>query len=293
MNTLDDWPRVKRVLEGALACDDSERQAYLAETCGADLLLRARIDRLLAAGDRVETFLETSAALLLEPDVPEDLIGRVVDSYRLLSRLGAGGMGEVYLAHDAKLDRPVALKFLTPDLAVDRDRLRRFHQEARAASSLNHPHIVVVHDFGEVEDRPYLVTEFIEGETLRHRLQRGPLTLRDVVDIGVQLASALAAAHARGLVHRDIKPENIMLRPDGYAKVLDFGLAKLAALVDRQTRIVGTCVRGPAWWSERRVTCRRSRCAASTRTRAAMSGVSALCCTKWRPAGFRLPAMVR
>ena len=192
----------------------------------------ARIDRLLAAGDRVATFLETPAALLLEPDVREDLTGRVVDSYRLLSRLGAGGMGEVYLAHDAKLDRPVALKFLSPDLAVDRDRLRRFHQEARAASSLNHPHIIVVHDFGEVDGRPYLVTEFIEGETLRHRLQRGPLAIRDVVDVGVQLASALAAAHARGLVHRDIKPENIMLRPDGYAKVLDFGLAKLAAATE-------------------------------------------------------------
>ncbi len=229
MNTLDDWPRVKRVLEGALACDDSERQAYLAEACGADAVLRARIDRLLAGGDRVETFLETPAALLLEPHAPEDFCGRIVDSYRLLSRLGAGGMGEVYLAHDAKLDRPVALKFLSPDLAVDRDRLRRFHQEARAASSLNHPHIVVVHDFGEVDDRPYLVTEFIEGETLRHRLRKGPLAMRDVVGVGVQLASALAAAHARGLVHRDIKPENIMLRPDGYAKVLDFGLAKLAA----------------------------------------------------------------
>ena len=229
MNTLDDWPRVKRVLEGALACEDSERQAYLAEACGADAVLRARIDRLLGAGDRVETFLETPAVLMLEPHVREDLSGRVVDSYQLVSRLGAGGMGEVYLAHDAKLDRPVALKFLSPDLAVDRDRLRRFHQEARAASSLNHPHIVVVHDFGEVDDRPYLVTEFIEGETLRHRLQQGPLAMRDVVDVGVQLASALAAAHARGLVHRDIKPENIMLRPDGYAKVLDFGLAKLAA----------------------------------------------------------------
>ena len=229
MNTLDDWPRVKRVLEGALACEDSERQAYLAEACGADAVLRARIDRLLGAGDRVETFLETPAVLMLEPPVREDLSGRVVDSYQLVSRLGAGGMGEVYLAHDAKLDRPVALKFLSPDLAVDRDRLRRFHQEARAASSLNHPHIVVVHDFGEVDGRPYLVTEFIEGETLRHRLQQGPLAMRDVVDVGVQLASALAAAHARGLVHRDIKPENIMLRPDGYAKVLDFGLAKLAA----------------------------------------------------------------
>ena len=229
MNTLDDWPRVKRVLERALACEDSDRRAYLAEACGADAALRARIDRLLSAGDRVETFLETPAALMLEPHAPEDLSGRVVDSYELVSRLGTGGMGEVYLAHDAKLDRPVALKFLSPELAVDRDRLRRFHQEARAASSLNHPHIIVVHDFGEVDDRPYLVTEFIEGETLRHRLQTGPLAMRDVVDIGVQLAGALAAAHARGLVHRDVKPENIMLRPDGYAKVLDFGLAKLAA----------------------------------------------------------------
>jgi eukaryotic-like serine/threonine-protein kinase len=229
MNTLDDWPRVKRVLERALACEAAERQAYLAEACGADAVLRARIDRLLGAGDRVESFLETPAVLLLEPPVREDLSGRVVDSYQVVSRLGAGGMGEVYLAHDVKLDRPVALKFLSPDLAVDRDRLRRFHQEARAASSLNHPHILVVHDFGEVEGRPYIVTEFIEGETLRHRLQQGALATPDVVAIGVQVASALAAAHARGLVHRDIKPDNIMLRPDGYAKVLDFGLAKLAA----------------------------------------------------------------
>ena len=167
--------------------------------------------------------------LMLEPHAREDLTGRVVDSYQLVSRLGAGGMGEVYLAHDAKLDRPVALKFLSPGLALDRDRLRRFHQEVRAASSLNHPHIVVVHDFGELDGRPFIVTEFIEGETLRHRLQQGPLAMQDVVDIGVQVASALAAAHARGLVHRDVKPENIMLRPDGYAKVLDFGLAKLAA----------------------------------------------------------------
>ena len=150
-------------------------------------------------------------------------------SYRLVSRVGAGAMGEVYLAHDTKLDRPVALKFLSPAFAADQDRLRRFHHEARAASSLNHPHIVVVHDFGELHGRPYIVTEFIEGETLRRRLQQGPLPMRDGVEIGAQVAGALAAAHARGLVHRDIKPENIMLRPDGYAKVLDFGVAKLAA----------------------------------------------------------------
>ena len=229
MNTLDDWPRVKRVLEGALAREDSERQSYLANACGDDAVLRARIDSLLAAGDQAKTFLETPAAVMLELAIPEDLTGRVVDSYQLVSRLGAGGMGEVYLAHDARLDRPVALKFLAPGLARDRERLRRFHQEVRAASSLNHPHIVVVHDFGEADGRPFIVTEFIEGETLRHRLQQGALAMPDAVDIGVQVASALAAAHARGLVHRDVKPENIMLRPDGYAKVLDFGLAKLAA----------------------------------------------------------------
>ena len=227
MNTLDDWPRVKRVLEGALAREGSERPGYLTEACGTDATLRARVDRLLAADGHVGTFLETPAAVLLEPP-REDLSGRVVDSYQLVSRLGTGGTSDVFLAHDARLDRPVALKFLSPDFAVDRNRLRRFHQEARAASSLNHPHIVVVHDFGEMDGRPYIVTEFIEGETLRHRLLQGALPVRDVVELGVQIASALAAAHARGLVHRDIKPENIMLRPDGYAKVLDFGLAKPA-----------------------------------------------------------------
>jgi serine/threonine protein kinase len=228
MNTLNDWPRVKRVLERALACEGSKRQAYLDQACGTDAVLRARIETLLAAADRVGTFLEKPAVVLLQTQVHEDLSGRAVHAYQLVSRLGAGGMSEVYLAHDTKLDRPVALKFLSPELAADRSRLRRFHQEARAASSLNHPHIVVVHDFGELDGRPYIVTEFIEGETLRQRLQRGPLPVCDVVEIGVQMASALAAAHARGLVHRDIKPENIMLRPDGYAKVLDFGLAKLA-----------------------------------------------------------------
>jgi serine/threonine protein kinase/tetratricopeptide (TPR) repeat protein len=228
MNTPADWPRVKRVLEGALACHDAEREAYLADACRSDTTLRAKVERLLAAKDRAGTFLETPAALVLDDErVHDDLSGRVIGSYRLSSRVGAGGMGEVYLAHDAKLDRPVALKFLSPEFAANRDRLRRFHQEARAASSLNHPHIVVVHDFGELDGRPYIVTEFVEGETLRQRLQRGPLSASDAVETGIQIAGALAAAHARGLVHRDVKPDNVMVRPDGYVKVLDFGLAKL------------------------------------------------------------------
>jgi serine/threonine protein kinase len=235
MNTLHNWPVVKRVLEGALACEGADRQAFVAEACGTDAALRAQVDNLLAASDRAGTFLETPAVVLLDAG-REDLSGRSVDSYHLVSRLGAGGMGEVYLAHDTKLDRPVALKFLSSEFAADRTRLRRFHQEARAASSLNHPHIIVVHDFGDLDGRPYLVTEFIDGETLRDRLQQGGLPISIVVDIGLQMASALAAAHARGLVHRDIKPENVMVRRDGYVKVLDFGLAKIATATQPSDR---------------------------------------------------------
>lgn len=229
MTAPEDWPRVKLVLEGALARDAASRDAYLRDACGADRALRARVETLLAAGEDAGTFLETPAAVLLQIDRPrEDLSGRAIASYRLVSLLGSGGMGEVYLARDTKLDRPVAIKFLSPELSVEGDRLRRFHREAQAASSLNHPHIVVVHDFGEMDGRPYIVTEFVEGDTLRRHLADGPLPAREAIDLSMQIAGALAAAHARGLVHRDIKPDNIMVRPDGYVKVLDFGLAKLA-----------------------------------------------------------------
>ena len=255
MIRLDDWARVKRLLDGALACDRAERDAYLADACGGDAALRAQIDTLLARQDAARDFLETPAVLLLEGKPrSEDLSGLTVSTHRLLSRLGAGGMGEVYLAHDTKLDRPVALKFLSPDLAADQERLRRFHQEARAASSLNHPHIVVVHDFGELDGRPYIVTEFVEGQTLRQRLQQAPMAAREVVAIGTQVAGALASAHARGLVHRDIKPENVMVRPDGYVKVLDFGLAKLAARhrspdADASGTLPGTAIGTPRYMS--------------------------------------------
>jgi serine/threonine-protein kinase len=150
-----------------------------------------------------------------------------ISHYRIITKLGSGGMGEVYLAEDTRLRRKVALKLLSADLTKSEDRLRRFEQEAFAASALSHPNILVIHEIGSQHDVHYIATEYIEGETLRSQMARGTVPLREALDVAAQVASALAAAHSTGIVHRDIKPENIMLRPDGYVKVLDFGLAKL------------------------------------------------------------------
>ena len=154
-------------------------------------------------------------------------VGRTLGHYTVEARLGGGGMGEVYRARDTRLDRLVAIKLLPEDVA-DADRLRRFQLEARATSALNHPHILVIYDVGDIDGRPFIVTELVEGETLRQKLRGQPVGVREAIDIAVPIANALAAAHARGIVHRDIKPENIMIRPDGVVKVLDFGLAKLS-----------------------------------------------------------------
>src|SRR6266568_6693866 len=149
--------------------------------------------------------------------------------YRIVSKLGAGGMGEVYLAQDTKLDRKVAIKFLHEEFSKNADKLGRFIQEAKAASALNHPNILTVYEIGEVDGKNYISTELIDGQTLREHLsQKEALPLNTILKIGVQVAEALSAAHQAGIIHRDIKPENIMLRQDGYAKVLDFGLAKLS-----------------------------------------------------------------
>jgi serine/threonine-protein kinase len=157
--------------------------------------------------------------------------GTKLGRYEIRSKIGEGGMGEVYLARDTKLDRKVALKILPGDIADNEDRMRRFVQEAKAASALNHPNIITIHEIDETDSDHYIATEFIEGETLRERLRNGPLKLSEVLDIATQIASALAAAHAAGIIHRDIKPENVMLRGDGIVKVLDFGLAKLTERV--------------------------------------------------------------
>jgi serine/threonine protein kinase len=136
-------------------------------------------------------------------------------------------MGEVYLASDTRLGRKVALKLLPAEFTRDAERMRRFEQEARTASALNHPNIITIHEIGAVDQHQFIVSEFVEGETLRQRIKSGPLELETALEIAVQVASALEAAHRAGIVHRDIKPENVMLRPDGLVKVLDFGLAKL------------------------------------------------------------------
>ncbi|HJQ26876.1 MAG TPA: protein kinase [Blastocatellia bacterium] len=153
--------------------------------------------------------------------------GEVISHYRIVRKLGAGGMGEVYLAEDTRLDRRVALKLLPEAFTQDQERLRRFTQEAKAASALNHPNIITIHDIGQADSTHFIATEYIEGETLRAHLRRAPLSLSEALDVAVQVAGALAAAHQAGIIHRDIKPENVMRRPDGIVKVLDFGLAKL------------------------------------------------------------------
>src|SRR3984957_9558338 len=153
--------------------------------------------------------------------------GTKLDGYEVLGLLGAGGMGEVYRARDPVLKREVAIKVLPSFVAQDPDRLRRFEQEAQAAAALNHPNILAVHRFGIFEGAPYLVSELLEGETLRQQLERGPLPVRKAIDYGVQIAHGLAAAHDKGIVHRDLKPENLFVSKDGRVKILDFGLAKL------------------------------------------------------------------
>jgi TolB-like protein len=180
------------------------------------------------AGDTIEDLPGEVATEMLE-QAPNQLIPEQrIDHYQIVSLLGVGGMGEVYLAKDDTLRRQVALKLLPLRFTQDPFRVRRFEKEARAASGLNHPNIVTIHQIGEVDGTHFIVTEFIEGRTLRHRMVDGPMSIMEALHIAIQVASALDTAHAAGIVHRDIKPENIMLRPDGLVKVLDFGLAKLA-----------------------------------------------------------------
>ncbi|HEX3069069.1 MAG TPA: serine/threonine-protein kinase, partial [Thermoanaerobaculia bacterium] len=161
-------------------------------------------------------------------------IGTKLGGYEVVSRIGAGGMGEVWRAKDAKIGRDAAIKVLPASLVTDPDRLLRFEQEARAAGTLNHPNLVTIYELGTHDGAPFIAMELLEGETLRDKLDRGPIPARKSIEYAVQIANGLAAAHEKGIVHRDLKPENIFATPDGRIKILDFGLAKLMAPADVQ-----------------------------------------------------------
>lgn len=250
------WQQLDALFHAALERKSVERAAFLEEACAGDESLRRQVEALLVAHEEAGSFIERPAMevegreLAADGDTAEAELatGESFSHYKIIAPLGAGGMGQVFLAQDATLGRQVALKLLPAGFTRDADRVRRFQQEARAASALNHPNIITIHEIGQAGGRHFIATEFIDGETLRRRISRtqsavegdknritdAGIQLNEVLSIGMQVADALAAAHAKGIVHRDIKPENIMLvrdghlmRKEGFVKVLDFGIAKL------------------------------------------------------------------
>jgi eukaryotic-like serine/threonine-protein kinase len=229
--TPERWRRVDELFHSALGRDGAERAAFLREACEGDDSLRGEVERLIAAHEKDGSFIDSPAyadtELLIE-DRAVLTAGRRLGPYRVVSHIDGGGMGEVYLAEDTRLGRKAALKLLRAEYTRDADRLRRFRQEARSASALNHPNILTIYEIGEADGLHFMATEYVEGETLRQRLRRSRPDADETLRIAIQIADSLSAAHKAGIVHRDVKPENVMLRPDGIVKVLDFGLAKLA-----------------------------------------------------------------
>ena len=225
------WEQIASVFQAALERGPGQQAAFLDEACAGDSALRGEVESLIASHKQVGNFIEAPAIEVAAPllvDDQADSVGRMIGHYKILRPLGEGGMGEVYLAQDTRLRRQVAIKLLPAYLTQDKDRLRRFEQEAHSASTLSHPNVCVIHEIGETEDgRHFITMEYVDGVTLRQHLIDTKMKLGEVLDVATQSAAALGTAHAAGIVHRDIKPENIMIRHDGYVKVLDFGLAKL------------------------------------------------------------------
>jgi serine/threonine protein kinase len=223
--------QVDEIFQAALDLPSEERSAYLNQACGGDADLRREVESLLSSHDRSADFMERPAieldAAVIADGLTDANAGESIGHYQVIELIGSGGMGNVYLAADERTGRKVALKLLPNELSNDQNRVQRFQQEARAALALNHPNIVTIYEIGEDDSRHFIASEWIQGETLRQRITAKSISVSEALDIAVQVAGALAAAHEQGIVHRDIKPENIMLRPDGYVKVLDFGIAKL------------------------------------------------------------------
>ncbi|MGI9115789.1 MAG: protein kinase domain-containing protein [Chthoniobacterales bacterium] len=222
---------IEEIFHSALAQEPNQVGSFLDKTCQGDAALRSKVEMLVASHSRAGVFMEIPAVDLATKILyaqPDSLVGQRISHYELSEKIGAGGMGEVYLASDLTARRKAALKLLPPRFTGDAERLKRFEQEARAVAGLNHPNILTIYEIGEDSSTHFIASELIDGETLRQRLERDTMEVEEALEVAIQVATALSAAHDAGIVHRDIKPENIMLRPDGYVKVLDFGIAKLA-----------------------------------------------------------------
>lgn len=260
------WKQIDTLVDSALELPEPERADFVAKRAGDDAELRDAVMELLNAQDLSGSFLQGSAMRMAAAEIANEeteisafaFINKQIATYRIERLLGAGGMGEVYLAFDEKLKRKVALKLLPPEFGSNDERVKRFELEARAISSLNHPGIVTIYDVGNFEGVNYIATEFVEGRTLRE-LMGGNFKVRNIVLNSIQICDALSAAHNAGIIHRDIKPENIMVRKDGYAKILDFGLAKLtdpgqATIRDLAATTKGVIIGTPAYMSPAQVT---------------------------------------
>jgi eukaryotic-like serine/threonine-protein kinase len=224
--TPEQRQQVEAIFEGALDCDPLARDRFLDTACAHDQALRQAVDSLIQAHQQAGNFLETPLIQEVFLKAKSQPLAACIAHYQIIEEIGRGGMGEVFLAHDTRLQRPVALKMLPHQFTKNVEQVKRFEREARAASALNHPNIITIHDILQEGDSHFIATEFIKGQTLREKLANGKLPVQEALDIAMQIAKALMAAHAAGIIHRDIKPENVMVRDDGLVKVLDFGLAK-------------------------------------------------------------------
>src|SRR5436190_7145214 len=231
----DHLRKLEEIYSAALQRDASQRAEFVRHACAGNEDLRREIESLLGVDEKLGGFLETPAfeevARSMADHLEHSLVGRTLGPYAVLSLLGLGGMGEVYAARDTRLGRLVALKILPADVAADPERKRRFLQEARAASALNHPHIVSLYDVGSEGGTDFLVMEYVRGKTLDKLIPRKGLDIKEAIRYALDIADAVATAHAAGIIHRDLKPGNIMVDENGAVKVLDFGLAKLEQAV--------------------------------------------------------------